>query len=333
MSRQVILVTGGAGFIGSNLTAALVARGERVIVCDWLETGEKWRNLEDVDVYDIVPPTLLGQTLQKYGGGISAILHMGAISATTERDADRLVENNIRLTIDLWDWCIANCASFIYASSAAVYGNGSQGFDDDWSVDALAQLRPLNGYGWSKLVADRRFARDVAEGAPTPPHWAGLRFFNVYGPREEHKGGMRSVISQITPRVLAGEPVRLFRSHRRDYVDGGQLRDFIFVSDCVAVILWLLDHPEANGIFNLGTGKARSFHDLALAVYAALGRDPEIEFIDMPEEIRNKYQYFTEANMTRLRAAGYGHDLASLEDGTADYVSEWIARYGDGAAA
>lgn len=182
------------------------------------------------------------------------------------------MENNIRLSIDLWDYCAWHDTAFIYASSAAVYGHGDKGFDDDGSVEALARLRPLNAYGWSKLAVDRRFARDVAQGARVPRHWAGLRFFNVYGPREEHKGGMRSVISQITPRVLAGEAVRLFRSHRPDYADGGQLRDFIFVSDCVAVILWLLDHPEANGIFNLGTGKARSFHDLALAVVLLLAQ-------------------------------------------------------------
>ncbi|WP_222428324.1 ADP-glyceromanno-heptose 6-epimerase [Sphingomonas suaedae] len=328
MSGDLILVTGGGGFIGSNVTAALAARGQRVIVCDWLETGDKWRNLEDVDLYDIVPPTLLNETLRKHDDRISAIVHMGAISATTERDADRLVENNVRLTIDLWDWSIASGASFLYASSAAVYGDGAQGFDDDWSVEALARLRPLNGYGWSKLVADRRFARDVAEGAPTPRHWAGLRFFNVYGTREEHKGSMRSVVSQITPRVTAGERVTLFRSHHPDYEDGGQLRDFVHVDDCVSVILWLLDHPEANGIFNLGTGQARSFRDLATSVFVALDRDPAIDFVDTPVEIRDRYQYFTQAEMGRLRAAGYDRPFASLEEGVAGTVRDWTQRYG-----
>lgn len=325
-----ILITGGGGFIGSNVAAAIAARGQRVIVCDWLEVGDKWRNLEDVDLYDIVPPTCLPEALKKYGDRISAILHMGAISATTERDADRLVEANVRLTIDLWDWCNSSGAAFIYASSAAIYGDGADGFDDDWSVEALSRLRPLNGYGWSKLVTDRRFARDVAEGAPTPIHWAGLRFFNVYGTREEHKGSMRSVVSQITRRVTVGERVTLFRSHNPHYADGGQLRDFVHVDDCVSVILWLLDHPEANGIFNLGTGVARSFLDLATAVFTSLGKEPSIEFVDTPIEIRDRYQYFTQANMDRLRAAGYNAPFASLEEGVEATVRDWMRRYGSG---
>lgn len=330
---EIILVTGGAGFIGSNVALELALLGRRVVVCDWLEVGEKWRNISDIDLFDIIAPPQLPAFLNLHRGRVEAIIHMGAISATTERDGDRLVENNIRLSIDLWDYCCRHDTALIYASSAAVYGDGTQGFDDAENVKALARLRPLNAYGWSKLAVDRRFARDVAEGAPTPSHWAGLRFFNVYGPREEHKGSMRSVISQIMPRVLAGERIQLFRSHRPDYHDGGQLRDFVFVSDCVAVILWLLENRQVSGIFNLGTGKARSFNDLALAVYAALGQKPAIEFIDTPQAIRTKYQYFTEARMTRLQAAGYKKSFTTLEEGAGAYAREWIARYGEGSGA
>lgn len=330
MSEKCILVTGGAGFIGSNVALALARRGWRVAISDWLETGDKWRNVEDVDLFDIVPPPKLPAFLQRHAERLEAIVHMGAISATTESDVDRLVENNIRLSVDLWEWCARNGASFLYASSAAVYGDGAQGFDDDCSVEHLAALRPLNPYGWSKLAVDRRFVRDVTEHDTAPPHWAGLRLFNVYGPREEHKGSMRSVVSQIIPRVIAGERVRLFRSHNNNYADGGQLRDFICVDDCVSVILWLLEHRNVNGIFNLGTGKARSYLDLATAVFTALGRGPVIEYIDTPVEIRSRYQYFTEARMERLRNAGFLQEFTPLEDGVTSYVGEWVGRYGRG---
>lgn len=329
MPIEHVLVTGGAGFIGSNVAAALARAGYRVTICDILERGEKWRNIVDIDLHDIIPPSQLQYLLLQRTLSADAVIHMGAISATTERDGDELVKNNIRLSIDLWEWSAQHSVPYIYASSAAVYGDGSAGFDDDNSPDVLARLSPLNAYGWSKLFVDRRITRDVNDGMPTPPNWAGLRFFNVYGAREEHKGSMRSVISQFLPKILSGEPVRLFRSHHPDYADGEQLRDFIHVDDCVAVILWLLDQSGFSGVFNVGTGQARSFHDLALAVYAALGNEPAIEFIDMPQEIRPNYQYFTEAKTDRLRTAGCSHIFRSLEKGAAEYVSEWLSRYGD----
>lgn len=324
MTETLTLITGGAGFIGSNMVHALAAEGRRVVVCDWLETGDKWRNLAAADLHDIIPPPALPAYLDRHADAIEAIVHMGAISATTERDGDKLVESNIRLSLDLWSWCATHQARFIYASSAAVYGDGAQGFDDDWSPAALARLKPLNGYGWSKLMLDKRIARDIHEGRPAPAHWAGLRFFNVYGPNEYHKGSMRSVVHQIVPKIVAGEPVTLFRSHNPAYPDGGQLRDFIHVSDCVAVMRWLLTAPSANGIFNLGVGKARSFKDLALAAYAAIGQDPAIEYVDTPLAIRDKYQYFTEARMERLRAAGCGHNFNSLEDGVGAYIRDHL---------
>jgi ADP-L-glycero-D-manno-heptose 6-epimerase len=250
---------------------------------------------------------------------------MGAISSTTERDVDRLAENNIRLSLDLWRWCGEANAAFIYASSAAVYGNGSLGFDDNCDVDSLRRLRPLNAYGWSKLFVDLRIAQDVQAGsAPIPSRWAGLRFFNVYGPHEYHKGNMRSVIHQIVPNICAGDPVHLYRSHNPNYQDGGQLRDFIHVDDCVNVINWLLNNHSANGIFNVGTGKARSFHDLALAAYAALAREPIIQYVDTPPEIRDGYQYFTEARMERLRRAGYAAPFIDLQEGIIDYIQNYL---------
>lgn len=320
----MIVVTGGAGFIGSNVVAALGERGQEVVVVDRLRRGAKWRNLAHHDVAALVDPTELFPWLSTRASQVSALIHMGAISATTETDVDLIADTNIRLTLSLWDWCTVNRIPFIYASSAATYGDGSNGFDDDASQAALSRLRPLNPYGWSKLFVDRRVTRLVREGESTPPQWAGLRFFNVYGPNEYHKGSMRSVAHQAFERVQAGEPVRLFRSHHPDYSDGGQLRDFIHVDDCVRVILWLLDSPSVSGLFNCGTGRARSFLDLAGAVFTALGRDPRIEWVDTPSEIRDRYQYFTEARMESLRAAGYAAPFLSLEDGVTDYVRRYL---------
>lgn len=319
------VVTGGAGFIGSNIAHALAARGDKVVVVDWLEIGDKWRNVASAPLYDIIAPSAFEGWLARHGDAVQAILHMGAISATTEQDGDRLVANNVRLTLDLWRWCADHQVPLIYASSAATYGDGAQGFDDDWTEAALARLSPLNAYGWSKHMVDRRIARDVAEGAPTPPKWAGLKFFNVFGPNEYHKGPMRSVVHQIYPKIMQGEPVRLFKSHRPDYPDGGQKRDFIYVKDCVKVILWMLDHPFPAGIYNLGVGEARTWLDLARAVFSAANRQPAIEFVDTPLEIRDRYQYLTQASMQRLRAAGCAVNFQALEDAVADYVHSHLA--------
>jgi ADP-L-glycero-D-manno-heptose 6-epimerase len=320
---QLYVVTGGAGFIGSNIAAALAARGERVVVVDRLGEGDKWRNLAPIALHDVVRPEAFMDWLLIHGDEVAAIVHMGAISATTERDGDRLVSENVRLSLDLWTWCARHAVPFIYASSAATYGDGSGGFDDDGSPEGLAQLKPMNGYGWSKQMVDRRIAMDVAEGRPVPPVWAGLKFFNVYGPREGQKGDMRSVALKLHETLQAGGRATLFRSHRPDYADGGQLRDFVYVKDCVAVVLWILAQSRFSGLYNLGTGQARSFLDLATAVFQAMGQAPEITYVDMPEAIRDRYQYFTEARMERLRQAGYRAPFHSLEDGVADYVA-WL---------
>jgi ADP-L-glycero-D-manno-heptose 6-epimerase len=320
----MIVVTGAAGFIGSNLVAALEERGEvDLVVCDWLGREEKWRNLSKRELAAIVAPESLFAFLDAHRREVAAIFHFGAISSTTEPDADLVVTTNFGLSLRLWTWCVAQGVRFFYASSAATYGAGEAGFEDDGSIAALARLRPLNAYGWSKHLFDRRVARLVAAGE-VPPQWTGLKFFNVYGPNESHKGAMKSVVAQLFPRAVMGEPARLFRSHDPLYPDGGQKRDFVYVADCVAMMLWLYDHPGVSGLFNIGTGQARSFADLAAATYRAAGRDPVFEFVDTPEEIRAKYQYFTEARMERLRAAGFDRPIHSLEAGVTDYVQTYL---------
>jgi len=320
------VVTGGAGFIGSNLVAELSDRGADVVVCDWLRSDERWRNLAKHDIVDLVVPEALLGWLDKHASHVEAIVHMGAISSTTETDVDLIVRNNVRSTLDLLQWCTSAGKRLIYASSAATYGDGSAGFDDAPGCTALGRLQPLNAYGWSKHFIDRRVARLAEQGEPLPPQWVGLKFFNVYGPNEYHKGSMRSVVAQNFEAVQRGEAVRLFRSRRADYADGGQLRDFIYVKDCVGVISWLLRNPGICGLFNVGTGAARSWLDLANALFSAANRPARIEFIDMPPQLAEKYQYFTQAHMARLRAAGYRDPFMSLEQGIADYVQQYLAR-------
>ncbi|MBI3709105.1 MAG: ADP-glyceromanno-heptose 6-epimerase [Proteobacteria bacterium] len=322
----MIVVTGGAGFIGSNLLAGLEARGGyELVVCDRLASGDKWRNLAKRALADLIVPERLFDFLDAHADEIEVVYHLGANSSTTETDVDLIIAQNFRLSLDLWHWCTHSMTRLIYASSAATFGDGKAGFDDDASPAALARLRPLNPYGWSKHLFDRRVAALLAAAAPHPPQHVGLKFFNVYGPNEAHKRDQRSVVHQIHPRAAAGEPARLFKSYHPDYADGGQLRDFVWVDDCVAVMLWLLDHAQVSGLFNLGSGQARSFADLARAVYAALGRNCAIEYVDMPAELRDRYQYFTQARMERLRAAGYTAPFTPLETGVARYVGDFLA--------
>ncbi|HTC43610.1 MAG TPA: ADP-glyceromanno-heptose 6-epimerase [Steroidobacteraceae bacterium] len=322
----MILVTGGAGFIGSNLAAALAEDGIPVAICDRLRTGSKWRNISKLELRDLVAPEQLEIWLEDHGSALDTIVHMGAISSTTETDADLIVATNFKLSQMLWRWCARHGKRFLYASSAATYGGAESGFEDDWSLASLAQLRPLNAYGWSKLLFDRWAVREVVAGKSQPAQWVGLKFFNVYGPNEYHKGGMQSVVAQKYASAAAGETITLFRSHRAGVSDGGQQRDFIYVSDCVQVMLWLLATPKVNGIFNLGTGKARSFAELASALYGAVGNSLRLTYIDTPVEIRPNYQYFTEARMDRLRALGYSRPFMSLEDGVRDYVRRFLSQ-------
>lgn len=321
--NDLILVTGGGGFIGSNAALALAESGYRVVVSDWFGDDSRWHNIAPAVIEDIVRPENLSAWMKTHNDSLGGIVHMGAISATTERDVDKIIENNIRLSLDLWEHSCNEDTAFVYASSAATYGDGSSGFVDDDSQNGLAKLAPLNPYGWSKHFVDRRIAADVASGRKAPSVWAGLKFFNVFGPRESHKGGMRSVIHQIWPHAARGETVRLFKSDNPDYADGGQLRDFIHVDDCVHVIRAALSQDSLAGVFNVGTGQARSFEDLARATFRAVGCDPKIEYIDMPDKLRGRYQYFTQADTMRLKSQQLAPNFKSLEDGIADYI-DWL---------
>ena len=318
---ELVLVTGGAGFIGSSVVRRLGSLGHRVVVSDRMRDGAKWRNLRDADLHDLILPEALDGWLERHAGAVGRVIHLGAVSATTERDVDRIVRENVRLSLDLWAWCARTQTPLTYASSAATYGDGAAGFDDDGDPAALARLRPLNAYGWSKHLVDRRIAADVAAGAPMPPHWAGLKFFNVYGPGEDHKGDMRSLVRKIMPLARAGRAVQLFRSYRPDYADGAQLRDFVYVDDVVDVIMWLSGKPGASGLFNVGSGMARSWNDVARAVFAAAGREPAVEYVEMPEAIRPQYQYFTQAPIGKLRRLGWNAAPTTLEAGVAAYVA------------
>jgi ADP-L-glycero-D-manno-heptose 6-epimerase len=236
------------------------------------------------------------------------------------------MDNNFRLSLKLLDWCTAARTPFIYASSAATYGDGEAGFSDTWSVAALKRFKPMNLYGWSKHLFDLALADRVEKKEKLPPQWAGCKFFNVFGPNEYHKGAMMSLVAKRFDDAKAGKPIRLFKSHREGFADGAQSRDFIYVEDAVSVVRWLLDSPKVSGIFNVGTGKTRSFKDLIGAMYAAIGRPPEIEYIEMPAEIRDTYQYFTQAEVANLQRAGYNAGFAPLEDSVRRYVTQFLNR-------
>ena len=328
MIPRMIVVTGGAGFIGSNIVARLCETGAwDVVVCDRLETADlaKWKNIAKHPIADLWAPEELFEQLERHAERIEAVVHMGAISSTTEPDADLILRTNFSLSRDIWDWCALRDVRMIYASSAATYGDGETGFEDRDDPESLNALRPLNAYGYSKYLFDQYAVRQADRGQ-APRQWAGLKFFNVYGPNEGHKGGMKSVVAQIWPKVQAGETVSLFKSHNPNYPDGGQLRDFVYVDDVVNIIDWLLQTPDVSGVFNAGSGQARSFADLARATFAAAGKEPSITYIDMPEAIRGRYQYFTEASMDRIRAVGFNGQSTPLEEGVRRYVQDFLSQ-------
>jgi ADP-L-glycero-D-manno-heptose 6-epimerase len=328
MTRRIAFVTGGAGFIGSNIAAKLAEDSSLdVVVCDRLREADlgKWRNIAKHPIGDFVAPDQMFDWLEKRWRDIEVVVHMAAISSTTEPDADKIVHQNFGLSRDLFRWCADRQRRLIYASSAATYGDGSHGFEDDDSYEALARLRPLNTYGWSKAMFDMFAARQAGRDY-APPQWVGLKFFNVYGPNEEHKHSMKSVASQIWPHVRDGQSVQLFKSYRPDVPDGGQKRDFVYVRDVAEVVAWLVRSPNVNGVYNLGSGQARSFEDMARAVFSAAGREPRIDYTPMPPAIRDKYQYFTEARMERLMQAGYPNPFTPLEAGIGDYVANYLSQ-------
>jgi len=313
----MIVVTGGAGFIGSAFVWKLNQQGiENIVIVDNLGTTEKWKNLVNLRFLEYIHKDDFLQMI--YADQVPftarAVIHLGACSSTTERDADYLWRNNYLYTCRLADWAIRNGIRFIYASSAATYGDGARGFSDD---DALTPtLKPINMYGYSKQVFDLWTLRRGAE-----KQIAGIKFFNVFGPNEYHKGDMTSVVFKAFHQIRANGQVRLFKSHRPEYADGGQLRDFVYIKDCIEVMWWLLENRDANGIFNVGTGKSRSWNDLINAVFAAMQLPTRIDYFDMPEGLRNQYQYFTEAKMDKLQAAGCPVAFRALEDSVRDYVT------------
>ena len=317
----MILVTGGTGFIGSCLQAELVIRGHETVIVDRLGSDGKWRNIARHPPASVVQP----EELREFLAGnppIEMVYHLGAISETTATDADLVWRTNVALSQYLWEWCAKRKVRLIYASSAATYGDGAEGFSDDTAC--LSRLRPLNLYGWSKHVFDLHVMKMVVQGEQVPPQWAGLKFFNVYGPNEYHKGKMISVVKVKYDEIAAGGPARLFRSDRQDLADGAQARDFIWVGDVVDVMLWLLETPGVNGLFNLGTGIARTYLDLVRAIFDAAHIEPRVEFIDLPAALRGQYQSFTQARIEKLRAQGYQRMFTTLEDGVCQYVRDYL---------
>jgi ADP-L-glycero-D-manno-heptose 6-epimerase len=318
----MIIVTGGAGFIGSALIAALNKRGiDDILVVDRLQSDQRWKNLVNLRFADYLDKEefleMVSQDVLSYS--VDAVFHLGACSSTTETDASFLMENNFEYTKQLAEWTTEEGIRFIYASSAATYGDGENGFVDD--EEKLEMLRPLNPYGYSKQLFDL-----WAQRHGLLEKIAGLKYFNVFGPNEYHKADMRSFVLKAFEQINTTGKVRLFKSHKPDYKDGEQKRDFLYVKDAVDMTLFFFDNPDTFGIYNLGAGVARSWNDLAKAVFDAMGKKTNIEYIDMPDSVRNQYQYFTEADITKLRDIGYDEQITSLEESVTDYVQNYLEK-------
>ncbi|MFW0777464.1 MAG: ADP-glyceromanno-heptose 6-epimerase [Rickettsiales bacterium] len=324
---KTILVTGGGGFIGSNLVTELLQRGtHNIVVCDEFGSSEKWRNLNKHPIYEVVPPKNMFSWLDENHQNLEMIFHLGAQSSTVEPNIDLSLEHNFRLSLKLWRWCNAKNVRFVYASSSATYGDGSKGFDDGLDSKTLHQLAPLSGYGWSKHLFDVHVSLEVERGECSIPQWVGLKIFNTYGPNEYHKKDQQSVITKIAQHALQAGRVNLFRSYNDNYANGEQKRDVIYVKDVVRVMLWCLDHPDVSGLFNLGTGTASTFNDMANAIFTAMSRPPNIHYVDMPETLAPIYQYYTQAKMDKLVAAGYSAGFMTLEQGITDYVQNYLVK-------
>lgn len=322
----LIVVTGAAGLIGSQIISDLYSCGCPIVGVDFCDRNQRASYFGDLTLERWLHPENLNAWLDSNAKDVAAVIHMGAISDTTETDKALLDRNNVRFTLDLWQRARAHNWRFLYASSAATYGDGARGFTDCDDLDTLIELQPLNLYGWSKQETDVAILSEIAHGLGAPDNWAGFKFFNVYGPNEEHKGAMRSLVRKILPQIQRGEVVRLFRSHRPDYADGAQERDFIYVKDAIAPVIRALGFEKLGGLFNVGTGEARSFRDLALATFAALDVEPNIEYVDMPDNIRNQYQYHTAADTTKAKSLGLYVNDYTLEQGVTDYVDTLTLR-------
>jgi ADP-L-glycero-D-manno-heptose 6-epimerase len=317
--NSVILVTGAAGFIGSCMVGYLNRKGyHNIIIVDEFDDENKKLNYEDKKITARVDRNGLFDWLNDHPMQIDFVFHLGARTDTTEFDYAILEKLNVDFSKKIWGYCTEKNIPLVYASSAATYGDGELGYKDDH--DLPYKLNPLNPYGKSKNEFDKWVLKEKTQ----PPFWAGLKFFNVYGPNEYHKERMASVIFHSFNQIKSSGKVKLFRSHKAEYKDGEQLRDFVYVKDVVDICYWLMNEKPASGLYNLGTGKARTFKDLVTAIFKSLGKDPVIEFIDTPLDIRDKYQYFTEADMNKLRSVGYKEDFYSLEEGVDTYVKNFL---------
>ena len=316
-----LLVTGGAGFIGSNYVNSLDYNNERIYICDYLKDNDQWVNLKNVNVEEVISPNNLSKWL-KNNINIDGIIHMGAISSTTEKNADLLLSSNFEFSKLLWRYACNNSIPFVYASSAAVYGNGENGYND--SDELTQKLNPLNAYGWSKLLFDKWVLKEN-KLKNRPPIWAGLRFFNVYGPREKHKGEMRSLVTKSFDNIKdLNTVISLFKSYKSEYKDGDQKRDFVYVKDCIEIIEWFSNGYGQNGIFNVGSGKASTWNSLANNVYSCMGVKSNIKYIEIPNNIKDQYQYFTEADISKLEASGWNKQFHDLSSGISDYYINFI---------
>ena len=319
----MILITGGAGFIGSNTVNYFLKKGEKVVSVDW-HNHENQKYFPNKN-FDIVNPKNLEMFLKKNRKRISIIIHLGAITSTVEQDLNLIIENNLHLSIKLWEWCQINGKRFIYASSAATFGNGDHGFSDDSDDAYLSKLIPLNLYGWSKHIIDRiiwkKFKRNKIK-----TQCVGLKFFNVYGPNEFHKKDMRSIILKIYEKIESDKIIKLFKSHNPDYKDGEQLRDFVYVKDVTEIIYWFTKNKKISGLFNIGSSKPESFNKLAECVYRTCNKQKKIEYVNTPKSIRKQYQYFTKATTQKLRKSGYNKKFYTLEDGINDYIQNYLRK-------
>ncbi len=317
----MIVVTGGAGFIGSALVWKLNLLGEsNILIVDELGKDEKWKNLVGINYYDFINKDEFIDRLGEFSSsGITAVIHMGANSSTTEKDADHLIKNNYEYTKRLAQFSVMNNIRFIYASSAATYGDGSLGFNDDENI--VHNLRPLNMYGYSKNLFDNYALKENLMSKIV-----GIKYFNVYGPNEYHKADMRSVVHKAYEQILAAGKVKLFKSQNPNYKDGEQMRDFVYVKDVVDMTLFFLEKKNVNGLFNIGSGKARTWNDLVTAIFKAINKPVNIDYIDLPSHLAAKYQYFTEANLDKIKKAGYTNSISTLENGVTDYVKNYLLK-------